>query len=419
MNLTDTMEYINSMPRFIEKPVLEVMKTVLCTLDNPQDKLKFIHVAGTNGKGSACAYISSIAKCAGLTVGKFTSPYVVDFRERFQINDRMISKSYLCEITTQVKSILDELGEDYLLPQFALITVIGFLYFLKNNCDVVVLEVGLGGRTDPTNIIKNPLCSVIMQIGLDHTDRLGDNIGQIAFEKGGIIKPNGKTVLYPIQKEQTVNVIRSMSIQSNSKFIQTRTDDIKNINYSLTGATFTYKGEYYEIGISGKCQPYNALTAIEAINASLPDITTDIIKKGLKNAQIPARLQVIRQSPALVVDGGHNEDAVNVLIDFILRNKIKPICVIGMSKDKDIKTFIHKIGPLCREIHTVQVDSPRAETAENIATLAQIYCSTVKPHSDFDKLIDEMLSKDDDLLICGSLYVANYALNAIKSKFDI
>ena len=207
------------MPRFIEKPVLEVMKTVLCTLDNPQDKLKFIHVAGTNGKGSACVYISSIAKSAGLTVGKFTSPYVVDFRERFQINDRMISKSDLCEITTQVKSILDELGEDYLLPQFALITVIGFLYFLKNNCDVVVLEVGLGGRTDPTNIIKNPLCSVIMQIGLDHTDRLGDNVGQIAFEKGGIIKPNGKTVLYPIQKEQTVNVIRSMSIQSNSKFI--------------------------------------------------------------------------------------------------------------------------------------------------------------------------------------------------------
>ena len=418
MNLNETMAYINSMPKFIERPVLDVMKAVLSKLDNPQEKLKFIHVAGTNGKGSVCAYISSILKESDITVGMFTSPFVTCFNERFQVNGELISDSDLCDITAQVKSVLDEMGENYFIPQFALVTIIGFIYFLKKQCDVVVLEVGLGGRSDPTNVISTPLCSVIMQIGLDHTDRLGNNIGQIAFEKGGIIKAGGKTVLYPMQDEQVVNVIRSLSIQSQSKLIIPRADRLECVKCNLTGATFDYFGEEYEISIAGNCQVYNAITAIETVKAVFPKIPADTVKKGLKSAHIPARLQVISKAPAIILDGGHNADAVNVLCEYILKNRIKPACIIGMCKDKDIEYFIQKLGPLCREIHTVSVGA-RAESAETLAEHSQHYCSTVKVHDSVESALEQLMSQDGDILICGSLFVANKAYNALKARFDI
>lgn len=418
MNLNETLAYINSMPKFIEKPVLDVMKAILNKLDNPQDKLKFIHIAGTNGKGSVCSYISSILKQSDMTVGMFTSPFVTCFNERFQVNGEYITDCDLCDITASVKATLDKMGDDYKIPQFGLVTIIGFVYFLKKQCDVVVLEVGLGGRTDPTNVISTPLCSVITQIGLDHTDRLGDNIGQIAFEKGGIIKAGGKTVLYPNQDEQVVNVIRSLSIQSESKLIIPRADRLECVKCNLTGATFDYFGEEYEISIAGNCQVYNAVTAIETIKAVFPKIPVDTVKKGLKSAHIPARLQVISKNPTIILDGGHNADAVNVLCEYILKNGIKPACIIGMCKDKDIEYFIQRLGPICREIHTVSVGT-RAETAENLAQYSQHYCSTVKAHESVESALEELMSQDGDILICGSLFVANKAYNALKTKFDI
>lgn len=402
------------MPRFVKRPVLDIMRAIMNKLGSPQDSLKFIHVAGTNGKGSACAYLSCICREHGMKTGMFTSPFVIDFRERFQINGEMISESELCETTQQVKTALDELGEEYLPPQFGLITAIGLLWFYKKQCDIVVFEVGLGGRTDPTNIIKTPLCSVIMQIGMDHTDRLGDNIGKIAFEKGGIIKPSGITVLYPLQKEQTVNVIRSMSIQSQSRFIYPSAKQLTDVRQTLGGSSFTRSGQTYEVGISGKCQPYNALTVIEAVHACLPEITDDEIKRGLKRANLPARIHVLRRDPALVIDGGHNEDAVDVLSEFILQNRLKPVCVIGMMSDKDIDGYLAKLGPLCLEIYAVQAASERSEPAADIAKRAHHYCDYVKVSYDMRSLLEKLIKEKKDLLICGSLFVANEAYKILN-----
>ena len=418
MNLKETQAYISSMPRFITSPVLDVMRAVLCELGNPQEKLKFIHVAGTNGKGSACAYISSVCEESGMKTGLFTSPYVIDFRERFQINGEMISESELCEITEEIKSVLDRMP-DCKPPEFGLVTLIGLLWFYKKKCDVVVFEVGLGGRTDPTNVIPTPLCSVIMQIGLDHTDRLGDNLGKIAFEKGGIIKPNGNTVMYPRQEEQVVNVIRSLSIQSESKFVYPRLNGLTNVEYTFKGAKFKWNGEEFELEIAGECQPYNALTAIEAVRVAFPKIPLEDIQNGIRKARIPARIQVIRETPKLIIDGGHNADSVKVLSDYIIRNRVHPICVMGMMKDKDTAGFLHTIGPLCREIYAVQSASPRAETPENICLLAKNYCSKVECCDDLPKLLKTLVSRDEDLLICGSLFVANEAYHALKDEFDI
>lgn len=414
MNLNETMKYINSMPRFIQRPVLDIMRTALVKLGSPHEKLKFIHVAGTNGKGSVCSYLSCVCREHGMKTGAFTSPFVIDFRERFQINGEMITESELCETTQQVKDVLDVLGERYLPPQFGLVTLIGLTWFMKKGCDVVVLEVGLGGRSDPTNVIPTPLCSVITQIGMDHTDRLGDNIGHIAFEKGGIIKACGVTVLYPIQQEQTLNVIRSLSIQSKSRFIFPSLNQLTNIKYSLTGAEFCRKGERYEISIPGKCQPYNALTAIEAIRACLPEITQREIADGLKKARLPARLSVLRRSPAIIIDGGHNADAVEVLCDFVSQNRLKPVCVIGMMSDKDIDGFLAKIGPLCREIYAVQADDPRAESAGSIARRARHYCSSVSVCADLKSLLPRLADSASDLLICGSLFVAAQAYRILN-----
>ncbi|MBQ9993606.1 MAG: bifunctional folylpolyglutamate synthase/dihydrofolate synthase, partial [Clostridia bacterium] len=237
MNYNDALNYIGSRLRFGIKPGLDRTRRLLCRLGEPQKKLRFVHVAGTNGKGSTCTYIASALTCAGKKTGLYTSPYICDFRERMQIDGHMIEKERLAEITQRVSQFVDE---DDPLTEFELITCIAMVWFAECGCDVVVLEVGLGGRLDSTNVIDAPLCSVITRIDLDHTAVLGDTISAVAGEKAGIIKPCAPVVIAPNQPEDALSVICARARECGCEAIRPAADKVIPIAASLDGTSIMY-----------------------------------------------------------------------------------------------------------------------------------------------------------------------------------
>ncbi|HRT82772.1 MAG TPA: Mur ligase family protein, partial [Oscillospiraceae bacterium] len=265
MTYNEALAYISSFEAFGIRPGLERIEALCKALNNPQDRLKFIHVAGTNGKGSTSTLIANSLAGSGHKVGLFTSPYVVDFRERFSINGEMISKTELAALVDDIKPKVDELAPNLIPTEFELITALAFLYFYLNNCDYVVLEVGLGGRFDSTNIIKRPLVSVITSVSKDHMAVLGDTIEKIAFEKAGIIKPNVPVVLYPLQAAEAYEVITEVAKYQKSDLFIPSLEELSIIDQSIFGSNFSYKNVIYSLALMGEHMIYNAITALTAL----------------------------------------------------------------------------------------------------------------------------------------------------------
>ena len=289
MNYNEALNYIHSLLVFGSKPGLERISELLNKLGNPQDDLKFIHVAGTNGKGSVCTMLSNIYMKAGLKTGLYTSPYVVDFRERIQFNGEYIEKDILAELCKQVKNT------NVVVTEFEFITAMAMLYFKYKKCDIVILETGLGGRFDATNVIKENLASVITRIDFDHTAYLGDTLEKIAMEKSGIIK-NGPTICYPLQEKQAEETIKAYS----KKFVLPNTDNLEILNSDDFGNRFIYNNEEYKTTLSGEHQIYNALTVIETVKTAGVSVSQNHITEGIASASIPARLEVISEKPLVV-----------------------------------------------------------------------------------------------------------------------
>lgn len=280
MNYNETLSYIHSLNKFGSVLGLERITKLLDKLGNPEKELKFIHVAGTNGKGSTCTMLSSVYIDAGLKTGLYTSPYVIDFRERIQVNGKFIEKECLTVLSDKIK----ETG--VVVTEFEFITALAFLYFKEQKCDIVILEVGMGGRFDATNAIENPLCSVITRIDLDHTDYLGDTIEKIAFEKCGIIKKGSPTISYPIQEYGSLTTIQNRS----EKLIVPDINSLRILSSDINGNRFIYKDTEYYTRLVGKHQIYNALTVIETVReVGLAD--SQNIKLGIANAVLPARIE--------------------------------------------------------------------------------------------------------------------------------
>ena len=284
MRYEETLNFIHSLGRFSEEPTLERMRCVMNKLSNPQNKFKTIHIAGTNGKGSTSAFISTVLKEFGLKVGLFTSPFIIDFRERIQINGEYILKEDLSRLAQKV------IDTDIKLTEFEFITAIAFLYFAEKDIDILVCETGLGGRFDATNIIENKIACVITKIGLDHTEILGDTIDKIAGEKCGILRdcPTVTTYNQPAMAISVIKEKAKMLIVSDASEIKILSSDIGN--------TYIYKDKKYEIGLSGEYQIENSVLAIECLNALELNIPYDIIFKGLKNAFIPAGLKLYHKN---------------------------------------------------------------------------------------------------------------------------
>lgn len=408
MNYNEALNYIHSLLVFGSKPGLERISELLNKLGNPQDDLKFIHVAGTNGKGSVCTMLSNIYMKAGLKTGLYTSPYVVDFRERIQFGGEYIEKDILADLCKQVKDT------KVVVTEFEFITAMAMLYFKLKKCDVVILETGLGGRFDATNVIKDNLASVITRIDFDHTAYLGDTLEKIAMEKSGIIK-NGPTVCYPLQEKQAEDTIKSYS----NKFILPEVKDLKILDSDDFGNRFIYKGEEYKTSLSGVHQVYNALTVIETVKAAGISVSQNHITEGIATATIPARLEVISQNPLVVLDGAHNQNGGTALADFLKKHK-NTVAIIGMMADKDCDSFLETTLPYVKKVVTVTVkENPRTISAKDLADLAKKYCNDVLVAESYKEAIEiasENLN-DNPLFVFGSLYLAGGIREDLISYF--
>ena len=402
MTFKEAESYIHSLQKFAAKQNLDNMLFALSKLDNPQNKLKVFHVAGTNGKGSVCAYLSSVLKEAGYKVGLFISPFVTEFCERISINGEYIPKPELARLCEKVKDTNAQLCE------FEFITAVGLCYFAEQKVDYAVIEVGLGGRLDATNVFKSSV-PVITHIGLDHTAMLGNTLEKIAKEKCGIIK--GETaVVSPFQEKEAINFVRNYVINP----VIPNVRNFKLISSDLSGNRFEFQNDIYETGLIGEYQAENAVTALTAIDLSGIEIPKEAVKRGIKNAYIPARSEIISENPLIILDGAHNPLAAKALAAEIKKFGKKAFAVVAVMRDKDYDLLLKEILPFCSGGVFTQVPSlERALPASELYKTAlkylthNIYCAP-----DVKEALK--LAKDKaegPIFIFGSLYLASYIKN--------
>ena len=415
MNCSEAIEYIHSLEKFGIRPGMERIRALCTELGNPQEKLKIIHVAGTNGKGSTSTIISNILRQSGYNTGLFISPYVIDFRERIQYNGNMIEKNELAECVETVKEAIDRLALQDIQPtEFEAITATAFLYFKKKKCDFVVLEVGLGGRLDSTNVIVAPYVSVITSISLDHTAILGDTIEKIAAEKCGIIKFGAETVAYPFQDEKAMAVIRETC---KNKLNELRIPEISKLTVKeerLEGTYAVYDGMEFLLPLAGEHMIYNACTAVEAVRSLSRlaiEISDDAIIKGIEKSVMPARTELIKKKPVIILDGGHNEGCANALCTFIKKHLTgrRIVMLSSMMADKDYDSYLSMVAPLAQTFIATRADVPRALGSDELCESARAYCDNCYSVADPVKAVAaarNIMQTDDVLIVCGSFYLA-------------
>ena len=397
MNYTETLSYIHSLGNFSLPAGLDRIKKVMNKLGNPQDSFKSIHIAGTNGKGSVTAFVSSVFKTAGYKTGSFISPYIIDFRERIQVNGEFISEQ---DLSLYAQRVIDT---GVTLTEFEFITALAFLYFKEQKIDVLVCETGLGGRLDATNVLENVACTVITKIGLDPTGILGDTLEKIAEEKCGILR-NCPTITTPNQPQKALNVIKS---KTEKLIIPVMCEVVNN--------TYIYKGEKFEISLLGDFQIENSLVALETVKNSGFDISYDSIYKGLKNTFFPARLEMISSSPVVLLDGAHNTDGASVLAKELSKFKEKPVAIIGMMADKNVDEVLNATLKYCSLAIAVTVPNmPRSMKADDLCGLAEKYCECITAAS-LDEALD--IASGKPLVVFGSLYLAGSIIPKLLEKF--
>ncbi|NMP37042.1 MAG: bifunctional folylpolyglutamate synthase/dihydrofolate synthase [Clostridiales bacterium] len=418
MNYEEALNFISSLEAFGIKPGLERMRMLMSLADYDCGATQFVHIAGTNGKGSVSSALACTLISAGYKTGLFTSPYVTDFRERMKINGEMIPQEAFAEIMTRLKPFIEAMAaQGNQITEFEAITAAGLIYFSREQCDYVVLEVGLGGRLDATNIIGTPLLSVITSISLDHTKILGDTVSKIAAEKCGIIKQNGHTVTCANQDADALKVI---TLASQKRGNTLSLPDIKELiikNSDLFGTDIIYKGIAIHIPVGGMHQVENAALSAEAalqLRSAGVKITDKDIIKGIGSSALPARTEILSREPLIILDGGHNASGVAAL-SALLRNHLKNtphgkvFAVCGMMADKDYARSVSFIASLCDEFAAVKPQNPRSLDAQTLADCAGLYCRTVRTAESPQNAVRDFLKKsqkNDIILVCGSLYLA-------------
>ena len=422
MNMTykDAMEYISSVGRFGSNYGLQRTFRLLELLGSPHEKIKLIHVAGTNGKGSTTAMITKILRGLGYKVGMYTSPYLEEFEERIQINGENINKNTLVNLLEEVKIAIDKVIEEgYEHPtEFEIITALMFLYFYNERVDYGVIEVGLGGRLDSTNVLT-PKVSVIASISLDHMNILGDNLKDIAKEKAGIIKEGVPVILYP-QKKEVEEVILKIAKEKNAKVYSVEKEngkliDIDYENLYQNVEVESYKNKYnIKLPLLGEHQILNLNVALNTIEVLCEQekIKFDIklVEKSLEDVKWIGRLEVLGKKPTIVIDGAHNIDGIKALRKNIEKyfkyNKI--YLLLGILADKQVKEMIEEIAPVAEKIYALTPHSERAELSEDLKNEIVKYNSNTIAFESYEEAISSALqeAKEEDLiLISGSLYM--------------
>lgn len=426
MNYKEARVYLEQVSRYGSVLGLDNMRELLSRLGNPQNDLKFIHISGTNGKGSVLAYLSTVLAEAGYRTGRYLSPTLFSYREKIQVNGEKINKESLAAHVTAIAEATREMQEQNAgTPTiFEVETVLAFLYFKEKKCDIVVLETGMGGLLDATNIIETTILEVLTSISMDHMEFLGDTLGKIAEQKAGIIKPQTK-VVSAWQEPEAAEVIRQTCMRQNCTLQCADPSKITDVTYDIRKQVFTYKNwKQMEISLAGSYQIINAALALEGVEAlrSLGyQLSEETVRKGMLATQWRGRFTVIAEDPIVIMDGAHNPAAAKTLRDS-LQHYFKGRTlhfIFGMFKDKDYHEVIRLTAPLASDIVAVETPgNPRALPAEELAEAVR----PVNPHVTAAKSIEEAVEqvlgradKEDAVIIFGSLSWLGEAEKAVKT----
>ena len=411
MTLDEALRYIHEVCWKGTIPGLERIQALLDAMGNPERKCKFVHVTGTNGKGSTCAMVASILRKAGYKTGLYTSPYLIRFNERIQINGEQISDADICELTEYVKPFAESIFERP--TEFEMVTAIGFEYFARHKCDIVVCAVGLGGEFDATNVIPAPEAAVICNIGLDHTEVLGDTLEKIAGAKAGIIKPGCDAVLYR-ERPSVEAVFEERCKALNAPLHKADFDSLHLLSHSLEGQVFDWERFHaLRLPLLGEHQLHNAavaLTTARVLQKRGWKITDEQIREGIESVRWPGRFELMRKDPMFIIDGGHNPQCIEALVknirDYLPGRELTVLT--GVLGDKDFHCMYRDVAQYAKEFITITPANARALTAEKLADYLRQFgkpvtaCDVV---ADGVRLAIEHAGKDGVVLCYGSLYM--------------
>lgn len=416
----EAVDYIHSMIWDRRATGYEHAKELLRRMGNPERKLKYVHIGGTNGKGSTAAMIASVLQKAGYKTGLYTSPYLFRFNERIQVNGEQIADGDLAAVTEYVKTFVDDM--EICPSEFAFVCCIAFEYFARKNCDIVVLEVGMGGANDSTNVIDCPEVAVLTNIGLDHTEYLGNTLEEIALTKAGILKENGTAILYP-NISSVEDVFKKVCQERHVELVIADFEGLAPNRHNLEGQIFDYGSrKNIFLPLLGNHQLNNAAVALSAIDMLIKkgwEISEEAVFQGIKEVKWPGRFEVISNEPLLIVDGGHNPQCIEALAqnikDYLSDRKV--IAITGVLADKDYKEMYQPIFPYISEFVCITPPSPRRLEAAKLAAYIQkagkkaTACTDIKEALEFAL----KLAGESGAVVCfGSLY----SIAEIKMTFE-
>ena len=405
------------------------IKELMKRLGNPQDQLKYIHVAGTNGKGSVIAYLYTTLMKAGYHVGRYISPSVYSYREKIETEGKPISREKFAEQTTRVAAVIEEMTAEGLAhpTPFEIETAVAFLFFAEEKCDPVILEVGMGGITDATNLITTTELAVLVPISMDHQSFLGNTISEIAEKKAGIIKP-GSSVVAIGQETEALEVIKKTGAEAGADVCVADVSEAEVLEADFTGQRFCYKGEEYTLSLAGSYQTENAVLALEALRI-LDErgyhTTLEQRKEGLWATRWNGRLTIIHRDPLFIVDGAHNPAAADMLEDSVRKyfKDRRLFFIMGVFKDKDYPYIIRKLCPYAEQILAIETpDNPRALPAEELAKAIRPYNANVRAEKNIPRAVEElfeMAGKDDVILSFGSLSFIGEITRIVNTRKEV
>lgn len=405
------------------------IKELMKRLGNPQDQLKYIHVAGTNGKGSVIAYLYTTLMKAGYHVGRYISPSVYSYREKIETEGKPISREKFAEQTTRVAAVIEEMTAEGLAhpTPFEIETAVAFLFFAEEKCDPVILEVGMGGITDATNLITTTELAVLVPISMDHQSFLGNTISEIAEKKAGIIKP-GSSVVTIGQETEALEVIKKTGAEAGADVCVADVSEAEVLEADFTGQRFCYKGEEYTLSLAGSYQTENAVLALEALRI-LDErgyhTTLEQRKEGLWATRWNGRLTIIHKDPLFIVDGAHNPAAADMLEDSVRKyfKDRRLFFIMGVFKDKDYPYIIRKLCPYAEQILAIETpDNPRALPAEELAKAIRPYNANVRAEKNIPRAVEElfeMAGKGDVILSFGSLSFIGEITRIVNTRKEV
>lgn len=426
MNVKEAFDFIDKAAQKGSVLGLERIRATLDLLGNPQDDLKFIHIGGTNGKGSVSAFLSNILKEAGLKVGLFISPYIEEYNERIQIDNINITDEEIADIIGKIKPVVDSVED--MPTEFELNTIIALMYFKERGCDMVILEVGLGGEFDSTNIIDKKELAILTAIGFDHMQELGNTIEKITTTKSKIIKDDTDVVVYRQSKDVT-DIIKNRCDETGSRLYISEPDRFSIVAQGVDGMVLNVKGfGDIETRLAAGYQKDNialVFKAVEVLNSKGYDISDENIKNGFKNTSWPGRFEKIYDDPVFIVDGSHNMPGMTATVESIktIFDGKKVMIIMGVLQDKEYEQMVDVIMPLADSFITVAPDNPRALQADK---LAEIIKAKGKTAVAFDELKEAIIyamdaAREKGLPVCaiGSLYLVGDVKKIVRIQKNV